>query len=193
MSSSQIRGAPAIASLAALSLRSHLSSTSVPSFVTVKEVQEHNHPILDYLQSSRPTAVNLGEAMDRIRATLQEGDKLEGQKGALTLVESVKDVCTAVHGEDLERCVTMGRHGAEWLWKRRGEGKKGGLKIVTVCNTGSLATSVGLITMGIILLQYADRYRDTARPLESSLPFLKPISSKERTMPKLRLTTRALA
>lgn len=37
----------------------------------------------------------------------------------------------------------MGHLGAEWLWKKRGEGKgKKGLKVVTVCNTGSLATSV---------------------------------------------------
>lgn len=57
-------------------------------------------------------------------------------------MDKVKDICTAVHGEDLERCRTMGRLGAEWLWEKRGKGKKG-LKLVTVCNTGSLATSVG--------------------------------------------------
>jgi methylthioribose-1-phosphate isomerase len=137
--SMKIRGAPAIASLAALSLRSHLNSSSAPSFSSSKEVSDHVLPILDYLQSSRPTAVNLGEAMDRIRSTLQAGQSGSADE----LVQQVKDVCGAVHGEDLERCRTMGRLGAEWLWEKRaaGTGKKG-LKLVTVCNTGSLATSV---------------------------------------------------
>ena len=137
----KIRGAPAIASLAALSLRSHLSSSSAPAFSSPLQVSEHVLPILDYLQSSRPTAVNLGEAMDRIRALLKEGSSGSGEAEAKELVQKVKDVCTAVHGDDLERCKTMGRLGAEWLWNKRGAGKKG-LKLVTVCNTGSLATSV---------------------------------------------------
>jgi len=134
----KIRGAPAIASLAALSLRSYLQSTAVPKFDSAQAVSEHVAPILDYLQSSRPTAVNLGEAMERIRATLKEGQSGSADE----LVQKLKDVCTAVHGEDMERCRTMGRLGAEWLWNKRGQGKKEGLKLVTVCNTGSLATSV---------------------------------------------------
>ena len=133
----KIRGAPAIASLAALSLRSHLSSSSAPSFASARDVSDHVSPILDYLQSSRPTAVNLGEAMDRIRAVLRDGQSGSAEE----LVEKIKETCTAVHGEDLERCRTMGRLGAEWLWNKRGAGKSG-LKLVTVCNTGSLATSV---------------------------------------------------
>lgn len=39
----------------------------------------------------------------------------------------------------------MGKIGAEWLWAKRGDGKKG-LKVITVCNTGSLATSVSTIS-----------------------------------------------
>lgn len=65
----------------------------------------------------------------------------------------VKRVCGAVHEEDLKRNMKMGRLGAEWLWKKRRGGKTNGhvnghgsvgkgLKVVTVCNTGSLATSV---------------------------------------------------
>lgn len=80
--------------------------------------------------------------MDRIRAILKSGSAEEDQEGAKQLVEKVKEVCGAVHGEDLERCIQMSRLGAQWLWKKsEGKGKKG-LKVVTVCNTGSLATSV---------------------------------------------------
>jgi methylthioribose-1-phosphate isomerase len=145
----QIRGAPAIASLAALSLRTHMaqSAFSSPSAVT-----SHLSPILDYLQSSRPTAVNLGEAMDRIRSVLATAPS-GGEAEAKQLVDKVIQVCGAVHEEDLERNMTMGRLGAEWLWNKRkdkangavnGAGEKKGLKVVTVCNTGSLATSVSL-------------------------------------------------
>lgn len=96
-------------------------------------------PVLDHLQSSRPTAVNLSEALNRIRAVLKTGE--ESGMGGDELKEQVRETCKAVHGEDLERCMEMGRIGAEWLWQKRGKGKTG-LKVITVCNTGSLATSV---------------------------------------------------
>jgi methylthioribose-1-phosphate isomerase len=77
--------------------------------------------------------------MNRIRSLLSASEK-EGLSGE-EVVEKVKMLCGEVHEEDLKRCMEMGRLGAEWLWKKRGAGKKG-LKVVTVCNTGSLATSV---------------------------------------------------
>jgi len=40
----------------------------------------------------------------------------------------------------------MGKKGAEWLWQKRG-GEKKGLKVITVCNTGSLATSVSFLQL----------------------------------------------
>lgn len=150
--SMKIRGAPAIASLAALTLRSYLSSSSAPSFSSSSEAVAWVNKTIDYLQSSRPTAVNLGEAMDRIRVTLKSSEQENAD--AQQVIERVKEVCGAVHEEDLERNMAMGRLGAEWLWKRRqekisarsnghanGDAKKG-LKVITVCNTGSLATSV---------------------------------------------------
>ncbi|BEJ11386.1 hypothetical protein CspHIS471_0108080 [Cutaneotrichosporon sp. HIS471] len=153
--SMKIRGAPAIASLAALSVRSHLSSAAVPAFTSTANVQEHVGPILDYLQSSRPTAVNLGEAMDRIRGVLASGGD------AADLVHKVKATCFAVHAEDMERNREMGRLGAEWLWKKRGAGKKG-LKVITVCNTGSLATSGYGTAIGVITALYETDHLDTA-------------------------------
>lgn len=83
--------------------------------------------------------------MNRIRAIiLHETD-------SKAIVEKVKEACWAVHEEDLERNKTMGRLGAEWLWEKRrgksvrngdGNGEERKLKVITVCNTGSLATSV---------------------------------------------------
>lgn len=55
----------------------------------------------------------------------------------------------------------MGRLGAEWLWKKRGGGKKG-LKVVTVCNTGSLATSGYGTAIGVITALFQEDHLDTA-------------------------------
>jgi methylthioribose-1-phosphate isomerase len=82
--------------------------------------------------------------MDRIRSVLSSAPP-GGEKEAKQLVDKVVQVCAAVHEEDLERNMEMGRLGAEWLWSKRRQangGEKKGLKVVTVCNTGSLATSV---------------------------------------------------
>ncbi|ORY26689.1 hypothetical protein BCR39DRAFT_540439 [Naematelia encephala] len=159
----KIRGAPAIASLAALSIRSHLSqaSSTLPSFTSTKSVKDHLVPICDYLESSRPTAVNLGEAMERIRKLLES----ESGQSVITpevLVEKVKVLCLNVFNEDLERCKEMGRIGAEWLWSKRGDGKKNGLKVITVCNTGSLATSGYGTAIGVITSLFETSHLDTA-------------------------------
>lgn len=119
-------------------------------------MSEHLLPMLDYLQSSRPTAVNLGEAMDRIRSVLKESES-----DAAALVDKVKSTCFAVHEEDMARNREMGRRGAEWLWEQRGKGKKG-LKVITVCNTGSLATSGYGTAIGVITALYEADHLDTA-------------------------------
>ncbi|XAO24299.1 methylthioribose-1-phosphate isomerase [Cryptococcus bacillisporus CA1280] len=159
--SMRIRGAPAIASLAALTLRSYLNSSSSPvsSSSSPSDVISWVNQTIDYLQSSRPTAVNLGEAMDRIRAALKDS-KAQNQ-GAGDIIERVKKICGDVHDEDLERNMEMGRLGAEWLWKKRGGGKKG-LKVVTVCNTGSLATSGYGTAIGVITALFEGNHLDTA-------------------------------
>ena len=89
--------------------------------------------------------MNLSEALNRIREILSEGEK-SSASGDETK-EKVREACKAVHGEDLERCMEMGKKGAELLWEKRGAGKQG-LKVITVCNTGSLATSVCSIMGG---------------------------------------------
>ena len=109
-------------------------------------------PVLDYLESSRPTAVNLQEGMDRIRKTVKSSaGSAEGssqgssQAQAKALAEEVVKTCQNIEKEDLERCKEMSRIGAEWLVEKiKREKGKDKLKVMTVCNTGSLATSVCL-------------------------------------------------
>lgn len=69
-----------------------------------------------YLLTSRPTAVNLLEALTRIEkeanASLAEGNDGE------TLANRVIKVAVEVWEEDLERCRTIGNNGAKWILEK---------------------------------------------------------------------------
>ncbi|WWD03495.1 methylthioribose-1-phosphate isomerase [Kwoniella europaea PYCC6329] len=158
--SMKIRGAPAIASLAALSLKSSLSSTSLTdNFSSTADAVKWVKEKCDYLQSSRPTAVNLSEAMNRIRQYLNTTSTEKDTKESV--IDKVREICQDVHEEDLERNMRMGKLGADWLFAKRG-GKKDKLKVVTVCNTGSLATSGYGTAIGVITALYEHDQLDTA-------------------------------
>ncbi|KAG8831102.1 S-methyl-5-thioribose-1-phosphate isomerase, partial [Serendipita sp. 399] len=167
--SMKIRGAPAIASLAALSIASYLSratkETPTPTFLeSLDGLEEHLNPIFDHLYSSRPTAVNLGGAIARLRAVLASAKKKQKQRTAedasLTTTAIVERVVQgliaegrAVADEDVGRNKTMGRIGAEWILnnaEKNGFDSSNGLNVLTVCNTGSLATSGYGTALGII-------------------------------------------
>lgn len=99
---------------------------------------------LSYLYAARPTAVNLGAATKRLdrrlRASIHEGKSVR---------EVAKDLIKegqAIDAEDFGRNKEMSRWAGEWLVERmKANGGSGnGLKVMTVCNTGSLATSVSL-------------------------------------------------
>jgi methylthioribose-1-phosphate isomerase len=158
----QIRGAPAIASLASLSIASHLSlalkASPRPGFLaSASALKAHVEPLLAFLYTSRPTAVNLGTATRRIQQKL---DTLVGQSESSSggsvdeVVQGVVLEARAIADEDVGRNKEMSRLGAEWLLaqvEKAGLQKEGkGLNILTVCNTGSLATSVRLLCLLIL-------------------------------------------
>jgi len=143
----QIRGAPAIASLAALSVSQHLAralqANPPPEFLSSPQsLAAHVSPILDFLFAARPTAVNLGAATRRLSRTLQSS--LEAAKDARAIAEDLVADGRQVAAEDVGRNKAMAKWGGDWLVERvKGGGAPGdGLNVLTVCNTGSLATSV---------------------------------------------------
>ena len=148
----QIRGAPAIASLAALSVSQHLARAlrahnPPPEFLSSPEsLAAHVTPILDFLFTARPTAVNLGAATRRLSRTLRSSVS-EG-KDARAIAEDVIEDGRWVAAEDVGRNKAMAKWGGDWLAdevKRKG-GSGDGLNVLTVCNTGSLATSVRMLS-----------------------------------------------
>lgn len=77
--------------------------------------------VCDYLATSRPTAVNLFWALERMRRVSNPSQLLAEAR--------------AIHAEDREQCAAMGRHGADLL-----EDLPTGSGILTHCNAGALAT-----------------------------------------------------
>lgn len=124
----RVRGAPAIGCAAAYGV-----CIGVQQVIGRSETEffEQLHRAADYLVTSRPTAVNLSWAVERMRAA---GEKLQGQKhstaeiAALLLAEA-----NAIYEEDRQMCRAIGRHGAALLADGQG--------VLTHCNAGGLATS----------------------------------------------------
>lgn len=66
-----------------------------------------------HLLTSRPTAVNLLEALSRIESAGK--DTVQGGADARNLAEAVINVCISVWEDDRERNVKMGDAGAKWI------------------------------------------------------------------------------
>jgi methylthioribose-1-phosphate isomerase len=113
----------------------------------------------DYLATSRPTAVNLFWALERMRRTATKADA-----GSALTEQLLAEACT-IHEEDRQQCAAMGRHGADLLAEL-----PAGAGILTHCNTGALATG-GDGTALAVILELARRGKrphvwvDETRPL----------------------------
>ena len=112
----------------------------------------------DYLAKSRPTAVNLGWALERLRNVAQKpsGVSVAGLKQML--LEEAK----AIRDEDAATCRAIGQNGLPLI--------KAGAKILTHCNAGSLATAeygTALAPLYLAQEQGIDFtvYADETRPL----------------------------
>ena len=108
-------------------------------------LHKHVQPILSYLYTSRPTAVNLGAAIRRLTKVLEAG--IAAGKDARSIAADLIAEGKAIDDEDVSRNKAMAKWGGDWLVDRvKSAGGSGeGLKVMTVCNTGSLATSVCII------------------------------------------------
>lgn len=83
----------------------------------------------EYLDSSRPTAVNLSWALDRMERVVT-GNR---DKGIPDILSLLKEECQKIHQEDIAMCRAISEYGLSLL--------KDGDGILTHCNAGPLATS----------------------------------------------------
>jgi len=145
-----VRGAPAIGITAAFAVviaaKKHFQDN--PSDWK-KSINED----LEYLAASRPTAVNLFWALDRMRTKISE---VSANPGSVLLAEAQQ-----ILADDITANKTMGNFGAELMEE--------GSRVLTHCNAGALATGGYGTALGVIRSGYASGkvkqvYADETRP-----------------------------
>jgi methylthioribose-1-phosphate isomerase len=130
-----VRGAPAIGCAAAYGIALE-ARTAVG--LGRSEFQARLEAAFEVLGSSRPTAVNLFWALDRMRRAWQSADHLDPEQVAAHLLAEAH----AIHREDIQLNRALGAHGAELL--------RNGDRVLTHCNAGALATAGHGTALGVI-------------------------------------------
>ncbi|KAI9923535.1 hypothetical protein ASPWEDRAFT_170291 [Aspergillus wentii DTO 134E9] len=147
----RVRGAPAIAIVAALALASEihalLAENKLPA--TAEEVQAVITQKLQYLVTSRPTAVNLGDAARKLEVLVGElasEIKATSHGIATAFIRAAEGMLV----KDVDDNKKIGRNGADWIVTNALDAVKSRATILTHCNTGSLATSGYGTALGVI-------------------------------------------
>lgn len=157
--SMRIRGAPLIAIVAVLGLAVDLTSNekTVQEVAAADDAKSYIYEKMEYLKTSRPTAVNLFNAMEELKDIVRDV--------APPSPKRVVDVVVAHARFMLERDVSdneaIGNHGADDLLSRHVH--PDGVRLVTICNTGSLATAGCGTALGVAReLQRRSKLRNIA-------------------------------
>ena len=121
-----VRGAPAIGICAGYSIYCLAQQIEAETF---EEFYPQLKKASDYLNSSRPTAVNLSWALNRIDAMVN----LNKEKSVAELVDLIGEEAVKIQQEDIAMCKAISEYGLSLL--KEGDG------VLTHCNAGPLATS----------------------------------------------------
>ena len=154
----KVRGAPAIGVAAALGIYLLANRIETEDF---EKFYEKFTEYKEYLDSSRPTAVNLSWALKRMNAVAVKAGR-EEHKTVAEVKEILHDEALQIRAEDVEVCRKIGEFGLELV--KPGDG------ILTHCNAGQLATvKYGTATAPIYLGQEKGYnfhvFADETRPL----------------------------
>jgi len=108
---------------------------------------------LDYLATSRPTAVNLFNAIAELKEILSEAKgnfDASGNSGTIRdcLCKAVLEDTKFMLARDVQDNQNIGKFGAEIILKDKPKNKK--VNIMTICNTGSLATAGYGTALGVV-------------------------------------------
>jgi len=132
-----IRGAPAIGVAAAMGLALGVRQSAATG--TTKLAAEF-YKLCEMMADTRPTAVNLFWAIDRMKRVFAEmasaGHSVDQIKGRL------EAEARGIHDEDVESCRAMGAHGATVV--------PDSARVLTHCNAGALATAGYGTALGVI-------------------------------------------
>jgi methylthioribose-1-phosphate isomerase len=124
-----VRGAPAIGVAGAMGLVVSLASHSGSA---PDEFWARARSYASRIRATRPTAVNLAWAVDRLLARA-EASRAGGTTAPAELLEVMRADATALLDEDREMCRRIGEHGLSLV--------PDGARVLTHCNAGALATT----------------------------------------------------
>ncbi|MEW6509482.1 MAG: S-methyl-5-thioribose-1-phosphate isomerase [Bacteroidota bacterium] len=150
-----IRGAPAIGVAAAFGV---LLAVEGKEFATPDELVAEVNRASDYLASTRPTAVNLFTALDRMQRTVDGA----ARSSVFELLVRLRVEAMVIYREDVESCRNIGTLGARLI--------PAGTSVLTHCNTGALATAGEGTALSVIIAAARQKkivrvFADETRPL----------------------------
>ena len=154
-----VRGAPAIGVSAALGLALGAKQSVGTS---VADLEDDFSYMCDVMSKTRPTAVNLFWAIERMRA------RFNSEKGKTDDVEAIKQnlitEALQILQDDLDANRSIGRHGAELI--------RDGATVLTHCNAGALATAGDYGTALGVIRGARDAGKRVAVIADETRPFL---------------------
>ena len=155
----KVRGAPAIGIAGAYGV---LYGVKDKTDISVSLFLEQLKKSADYLNSSRPTAVNLSWALKRMVAAAENFAVKYPDRSSSDIFDLLEREAVSIHEEDRAICRAIGANGKGLI--------KDGMGVLTHCNAGSLATSeLGTATAPIYLAHEEGIsfrvYADETRPL----------------------------
>ncbi len=146
-----VRGAPAIGVATAMGVALGMKG------VEGKRAQTRFETVAKTLRATRPTAVNLAWALERMKRVLEENLSLNAER----LFRRMRDEAITIYREDIEINRALGRYGAELL--------PDPCSVLTHCNAGALAsagygTALGVVRAARESGKKVSVYADETRP-----------------------------
>ncbi len=146
-----VRGAPALGVAGAMGVALIAADAPCAAGDGVLDVDDVRRQAA-LLREARPTAVNLSWGVDRALGALDGG------------ADAVLAEARAIRDEDIAACVSMGLIGAEYTKQLTG---KDPVRVMTICNTGGLATVERGTALGVIQTLFEQGSLAEAFPLET--------------------------
>ncbi len=149
-----VRGAPAIGVAAAMGIALGVRSSAARTFEELDPEFEH---ICSVIARTRPTAVNLFWAVERMKSVYRR----KRADGLSAVRKALEEEAVSVYSEDIRCNKEMGRVGQRLI--------PGNAAILTHCNAGALATAgygtaLGVIRAAVAAGKHVRVYADETRP-----------------------------
>jgi methylthioribose-1-phosphate isomerase len=153
-----IRGAPAIGVAAAMGIALGMKRSKATG---TKQFATEFQKTCDLMAGTRPTAVNLFWAIDRMKTVFAEA--AQGGCSVDEIKQRLEETARQIHDDDVASCRAMGAHGATLVPESA--------QILTHCNAGALATAGYGTALGVIRAA-AEQGKRVAVLADETRPFL---------------------